>query len=99
MSDILMTNEQKLDEMHEILIRQEKRRRSAMWFKFFKWLIIAGVVYFTYTHPDAIMGRLTEVLKPMVLSTASGIINDVKKQMNISDNPQINEYLNKIKNK
>ena len=73
-----MTNEQKLDEIHAILIRQEKRRRSAMWLKFFKWLIIGGAMYFVLTHPDAIMWRLTEVLKPIVLSTASGVVTSQK---------------------
>lgn len=79
--DQRMTNEQKLEEIYQIVTATESRRKSMMWLRIGKWLIILSLVYIIYSNPQAIMGRVTDVLKPVILSTASGMIESQKEQL------------------
>ncbi len=76
-----MTNEQKLEQIYQILLDNESRRKSAMWLRITKWLIIAGLIYVVVTNPQDIMTRVTEVIKPIILSTASGMIAGQKAEL------------------
>ena len=76
-----LNNEQKLTQIYEIVMENEARRKRASFFRFLKWIVILGFLYVVATNPDAIMWRLTETLKPIILSTASGIIAGQKAQM------------------
>jgi hypothetical protein len=78
MTEPISTNEQKLNEVYRITIANEARRKSAARLKFFKWIIIFILAYFAITRPEVIMGRLMTTLQPMILSTASGMINTQK---------------------
>jgi hypothetical protein len=79
-----MTNEQKLEEIYQIVTAAESRRKSMMWLRIGKWLIILSLVYLVYSNPQAIMGRVTDIIKPMVLSTASGMIETQKAELSKS---------------
>jgi len=82
--DQRMTNEQKLEEVYQILTAQEARRKGMLWMKVAKWLIIFSLIYLIYSNPQAIMGRVTEVIKPLILSTASGMIATQKEELSKS---------------
>jgi len=81
MSDQQLTNEQKLEEVYQIITKQESRRKTAMVMRFFKWIIIFGFLYLIATNPEAIMGKVTEMIKPLILSTASGMIESQKTEL------------------
>ncbi len=81
MSDPHITNEQKLEAMFRIITEQEDRRKRAQWFRLLKWCILAVGIYFIATQPALILGKVTEIIKPLVLSTASGMISTQKDEL------------------
>lgn len=81
MSNPILTNEQKLNQIYSVVMANESRRKSLMWFRFFKWVIIIAIAYFVVTQPDKIIWPLTERIKPIIMSTASGMISDQKAEM------------------
>ena len=80
MSDSHITNEQKLEAIFRIVTEQEERRKTAFRLRLLKWCIFAGVVYFIVSQPEMILSKVTEILKPFVLSTASGMISNQKNE-------------------
>lgn len=51
MIEDIMTNEQKLDEIYQIIKAQESRAIRARWFRLFKWIIILALVYYISQNP------------------------------------------------
>ena len=76
-----LTPGEKVDTIYTILTQWEARRKRAAWYRVFKWIIILMVVYLIATRPDMIMWRITETLKPLILSTASGMISTQKAEL------------------
>lgn len=62
-----MTNEEKLNDIYTIVMAQENRRKAGIYFSFFKWVIIASILYFIMSHPDAFIGKIMETMKPIIL--------------------------------
>lgn len=88
-----MTNEQKLEEIYRIIKAQESRRQMSQWVRIFKWGVIMVFVYIVATHPEAVSQRVTEVLKPIILSTASGMIESQKEQLQNSLKGMLPEWI------
>jgi hypothetical protein len=78
MPDYRMTNEQKLEEIYEIITADESRRKSLMWLGVFKWIIIIAAVTYVAMNPKMVMQQVTERIQPFVLATASGMIENQK---------------------
>ena len=80
MSDPHITNEQKLEAIFRIVNEQEERRKAAFRFRLLKWFIFAGLAYFIVSQPEMMLSKATEILKPFILSTASGMISNQKNE-------------------
>lgn len=76
-----MTNEQKLEQIYQIVSDAESRRKSLMWFRIVKWLIIFALIYLVAMNRELVMTRVIDVVKPFVLSTASGMIANQKEEL------------------
>ncbi len=81
MSDSHITNEQKLEAVFRIVTEQEERRKTAFHLRLLKWCIIAGLVYLVASQPELILSKATEIIKPFILSTASGMISNQKSEL------------------
>lgn len=55
-----LTNEQKLDEIYDMLRQQQSRTSRAFWYRILKWCLILGAAYFTLTHPGYVTGKIME---------------------------------------
>lgn len=73
-----LSNEQKLTFMYHTLKNQESRHKRAMWYRFFKWLIIIGVIALLYTYPGQILGKVFEIVKPLVMEQTQSIMEENK---------------------
>lgn len=78
MSQTPLSNEQKLEYIYRILVRQEKARKFAQNMKIVKWVLILGIVFFALQNPEKLMTGLTRYLQPMVMNSMSGVIEDQK---------------------
>ncbi len=76
-----LTPGEKVDTIYTILTQWEARRKRASWYRIFKWIIILIIAYLLLTRPEMIMWRITETLKPLILSTASGMISSQKAEL------------------
>lgn len=76
-----MTNEQKLEQIYQILLDNESRRISTMWLRITKWIIIACLIYVVITNPQGIMTRVSDIIRPIVLSTAHDMIEGQKAEL------------------
>lgn len=87
MPNPILTNEQKLNQIYTIVTDMESRRKRAMWFRFLKWILIFGLAYVLVSQPDKIIWPITDYIKPIILSTASGIVAEQRAEMmkNIKD--------------
>ncbi len=74
-------NEQKLTYIYETLKEQESRRKRHIFYKFLKWLIIAGLAYLVLTNPSAIMTPVMNYVKPMIMEQAESIMEENKKSL------------------
>lgn len=55
-----LTNEQKLDEIYEMLRSQQSAQSRAFWYRMLKWCLILGVGYFTLSHPGYVTGKIMD---------------------------------------
>ena len=76
-----MTNEQKLEQIYQIVSDAESRRKSLMWFRIIKWLILIALIALIAMNREYVTTRVIEVVKPFVLSTASGMIANQKEEL------------------
>lgn len=94
MSQEPLTNEQKLETVYQILQKQESRRKAAIFGKFLKWSLILGILYLVVTDPQAIIGKVMNVVEPIIVSTAGNlaakIMPQVQEQLNASLSGSIN---------
>ncbi len=73
-----LSNEQKLTYTYHTLKNQESRHKRAMWYRFFKWLIIIGAIALLYIYPGQIMGKIFEFVKPIVMEQTQSIMEENK---------------------
>jgi len=76
MLEQIMTNEQKLDEIYQIVKDQESRRQRAAIFRFIKWLIIFIAVYFIVKNPGVFIDKLMDILMPLVFENMKTSLTD-----------------------
>lgn len=72
------TNAEKLDEIYCILKKQESRRRAGIWYHVIKLLFLAGLVFFIFTNSSLILGKLTDILIPLVTENMKTVMKDQK---------------------
>ena len=76
-----MTNEQKLEEIYQIITADESRRKSLMWLGIIKWMIIIALVTYVAMNPEKVLQQITERIQPLVLETASGLVTKQKEDL------------------
>ncbi|NRH20937.1 hypothetical protein HOO68_02750 [Candidatus Gracilibacteria bacterium] len=76
-----LTPAEKLNEVYILLLAEESRRISRLRLRVFKWIIIILLVVIVVTNPEFIVGKITEIMKPIILSTASGMIENQKSEL------------------
>lgn len=82
----MMTNEQKLEEIYQIVKWQQAAATRAKWFRLLKWIIILGWVYYISQNPwiilstvtDMVMPTVMENMKTMMAEDSAGIMEQVK---------------------
>lgn len=67
MTEIIQTNEQKLDEIYHIIKAQESRAARARWYRLVKWVIILVIVYYVAQNPGVVLSKLTDLIMPAVM--------------------------------
>lgn len=67
MTQNIMTNEQKLDEIYHIIKNQQAAATRAKWFRILKWCIILSVVYLISQNPELLIGTMTDLIMPTVM--------------------------------
>lgn len=72
------TNAEKLDEIYRILKKQESRRKVGVWYHIFKLLFLAGLAFFVFTNSSLILGKLTDILIPLVTENMKTVMKDQK---------------------
>ncbi len=76
-----LSNEQKLTYIYHMLKDQESRHKRAMWYKFFRWLIIIGAITLLALYPGQIMGKIFEFVKPLVIEQTQSIMEENKNNL------------------
>ncbi len=62
-----ITTEEKIDAIYMMLRAQESRIRRAFWYRMLKWTIIVCFAYFLLSHPDYVIGKMTEYIQPIIM--------------------------------
>jgi hypothetical protein len=73
-----LNNEEKLDIMYRLIVKQEKSRVFTQRMKIFKWLIILWIFITVLSNPEAMIWKFTNYLQPMVMKSMSGVIENQK---------------------
>lgn len=76
-----LTPAEKVDKIYNLLIEAEKRRILQIRWRTFKLVVLLLLVLLIVTQPELILWKITEVLKPIILSTASGMIENQKSEL------------------
>lgn len=63
-----MTNEQKLDEIYQIVKAQQSAATRAKWFRLFKWIVILLIAYYISQNPGVFFDKITDLVMPAVMS-------------------------------
>ncbi|MFZ2255411.1 MAG: hypothetical protein WAW59_04560 [Patescibacteria group bacterium] len=82
MIENIMTNEQKLDEIYQIIKAQESRATRAKWFRLLKWIILLGLAYFIAKNPGLFLDKITELVMPTIMENMKTMMTeDLMKQV------------------
>lgn len=76
-----MTNEEKLNEIYDIVTRQESRLRRAAFFRFLKYLIILTALIYIVMNPDKTIGKFLETMRPYLMDQVNAILSDQKEAL------------------
>lgn len=68
MIENIMTNEQKLDEIYQIIKTQESRATRAKWFRLLKWVAILALAYYISQNPGVFFDKITDLVMPAVMN-------------------------------
>lgn len=63
----MLTNEQKLDEIYQIVKAQESRIKRARWMRLLRIILIVAIAYFVLTNPGLIISKITEIMMPAIM--------------------------------
>ncbi len=74
-------NEQKLTYIYQSLKDQDSRRIRAIWYKALKWVIILGLAYLALTNPGFIIGKMTEIIQPIVMDQMKTMMEKNKESL------------------
>jgi hypothetical protein len=82
-----ISNEQKLTYIYHALKDQEARRKRAMVYRLFKWLILVVIVYLLVTYPAQIFGKISELIRPVIIEQSQTLLeenrNSINKNLNL----------------
>lgn len=81
MANHLLSNEQKLDAIYQILQDQEARHRRKKWFHIFKWSFFAFIIYFIATNPALILDKVTAALRPFIVENVKNMMDYEKNDL------------------
>lgn len=73
-----LTPEQKIDEIYEVLMYQERLRRRAMWWGLFRRIVVYGLLIFVILNPMLVAGKILEILKPVITDMVWQIVEEQK---------------------
>jgi hypothetical protein len=77
-----LSNEQKLTYIYHTLKDQESRRKRTMVYRLFKWLILVGIVYLIVTYPAQIFGKISELIRPVIMDQAQSVLDENRTTIN-----------------
>ena len=66
-----------------------------MWYKGAKWVIILTIAYMVITYPSLIIGKLTEIMKPIVMEQVDIIMKDNKDSLTKGMQDIVNGFMEK----
>jgi len=82
MIENIMTNEQKLDEIYQIVKAQQSAATRAKWFRLLKWIILLGIAYFIAKNPGLFLDKITELVMPTIMENMKTMMTeDLMKQV------------------
>jgi len=82
MIENMMTNEQKLDEIYQIVKAQQSAATRAKWFRLLKWIILLGIAYFIAKNPGLFLDKITELVMPTIMENMKTMMTeDLMKQV------------------
>ena len=81
MDNTPLTNEQKLDEIYQIVKDGESHRRRVFWWNLLRRMIIYGLIVIGYLYYPIIIAKVIEVMKPMILEQAKTLMKENKAGM------------------
>jgi predicted tellurium resistance membrane protein TerC len=73
-----LSNEQKLDEIYDMLRTQENARRRALWWGLFRRAVFYGLIIFIATNPTFFIEKAMEIMKPMISKTIDEMMTSQK---------------------
>ena len=76
MIENIKANEQKLEEIYQIVKSQQAAATRAKWLRLFKWIIILVVVYYVAQNPTVILEKVTETVMPGIMENMKTMMTD-----------------------
>ena len=73
-----LTNEQKIDEIYDMMRSERSSRSRGFWYRILKWLAILGIAYFTISNPGYVTGKIMGYLWPIVAEQVDTIVSNKK---------------------
>lgn len=73
-----LTNEQKLNEIYDIIKAWERRRMQASLGRIVKWVFILGIVGFAASNPELVIKKLTDIIQPIVMEQVQSMMDSNK---------------------
>lgn len=71
-----MTNEQKLDEIYQIIKEQEARASRGRLFRILKWIFILGLIVVISQNPGIILNWITDLVMPTVMDNMKTMLEE-----------------------
>lgn len=91
----ILTNEQKLEYVFEVIQAQEERRKRKVFWKWTKRVIIIAVLLFLYSNP-AWIGKQIEKTMGMIMETAIQRVMEIQKEQMKEKTDELSESASRI---
>lgn len=75
MANHILSNEQKLDVIYDLLKKQEARQARKKWFILLKWTIFTYIIYFLATNPTFILEKVTTIMRPLIIENMKNMMD------------------------
>lgn len=76
-----LSSQEKIDAIYSMLRASEARASRAFWYRVLRLCIIFGMAYFTITHPEYVVGKVTNYLQPIITEQMQFILSTQKNMM------------------